>query len=129
MVDDNEFFRNATLKICGNLAIEEAMRDCIGYLAAFIPVDRMFMQVYESDLAAMRTLAVATADRGEEVDLLTGNEQLQPYERAFRGHPDGWVGSYTPWDEAGPEGDPERRAQWRLGYRVQKVETADEGGR
>ncbi|MGB5752686.1 MAG: sigma 54-interacting transcriptional regulator [Thermoanaerobaculia bacterium] len=71
MVDDNEFFRNATLRICGNLAIEEAMRNCVRYLAGFIPVDRMFMQVYEPDLAAMRTLAMATEDRGEEVDLLT----------------------------------------------------------
>ena len=55
MIDDNEFFRNATLRICGNLAIEEAMCNCVHYLEAFIPVDRMFLQVYEPDLAAMRT--------------------------------------------------------------------------
>jgi len=71
MFDDNEFFRHATLRICGNLAVEEAMRDCVRFLAAFIPVDRMFLQVYEADLAAMRTLAMASAGSGEEVDLLT----------------------------------------------------------
>jgi transcriptional regulator with GAF, ATPase, and Fis domain len=71
MVDDNEFFRNATLRICGNLAIEEAMSSCVNFLRTFIPVDRMFMQLYEPDLAAVRTVAIATEEVGEEVDLLT----------------------------------------------------------
>ena len=71
MTDENKFFREATLRICGSLAIEEAMRSCVGYLQAFVPVDRMFMQVVEPDLAAIRTLATATAERGEQVDLLT----------------------------------------------------------
>ena len=71
MADDNEFFRNATLTICGTLAIEEAMRSCLRYLRDFMPVDRMFMQVYEPDLAAIRTVAIATQDSGQEIDLLT----------------------------------------------------------
>ncbi len=71
MVDDNEFFRSATLRICGNLRIEEAMRACVRYLRPIIPVDRMFLQVYEAELGAMRTVATATAERGREADLLT----------------------------------------------------------
>jgi hypothetical protein len=71
MVDENDFFRNATLKICGSLEIEEAMSTCVRYLREFIPVDRMFLQVYESDLGAMRTVATANAERGQVVDFLT----------------------------------------------------------
>ena len=52
MVDDNEFFRNATLSICGSLEIEEAMSACVRVMREFLPVDRMFLQVYEPDLGA-----------------------------------------------------------------------------
>ena len=71
MIDDNEFFRNAALRICGNLEIEEAMCTCVRYMREFLPVDRMFLQVYEPDLGAMRTVATATAENGRKVDLLT----------------------------------------------------------
>jgi transcriptional regulator with GAF, ATPase, and Fis domain len=70
-VDHNEFFRLATLCICGNLEIEKAMSDCIGAIRDVLPVDRMFLQVYEPDLGAMRTMASATAEKGEKLDLLT----------------------------------------------------------
>jgi len=71
MVDDNEFFRDATLSICGSLEIEEAMSACVRAMLEFLPVDRMFLQVFEADLGAMRTLSTATAENGEKVDLLT----------------------------------------------------------
>jgi transcriptional regulator with GAF, ATPase, and Fis domain len=71
MVDDNEFFRDATLSICGSLEIEEAMCACARAMQNFLPVDRMFLQVYEPELGAMRTVATATAEDGEKVDLLT----------------------------------------------------------
>ncbi len=71
MIDENEFFRHATLRICGSLEIEEGMSSCVRYLREFIPVDRMFLQVYEPDLVAIRTVAIATAEEGQKVDLLT----------------------------------------------------------
>jgi transcriptional regulator with GAF, ATPase, and Fis domain len=71
MIDDNEFFRNATLRICGSLEIEEAMCTCVRYVREFLPVDRVFLQVSEPDLGAMRTVATATAEEGRKVDLLT----------------------------------------------------------
>ena len=40
MIDENEFFRGATLRICGNLAIEDAMRACTRYIGELIPLDR-----------------------------------------------------------------------------------------
>jgi len=71
MVDDNAFFREATLSICGSLEIKEAMCASVRVMQHFIPIDRMFLQAYEPDLGGIRTLAVATADAGEELDLLT----------------------------------------------------------
>ena len=37
----------------------------------FMPVDRMFLQIYEPTLGAMRTMASADVDSGQELDLLT----------------------------------------------------------
>jgi formate hydrogenlyase transcriptional activator len=66
-----DFFRAATLAICGDLRIERAMRDCVRAIRDRVPVDRLFLQVYDTRLGAMRTLASATAQVGEELDLLT----------------------------------------------------------
>ena len=71
MVDENDFFRKATLIICGNLEIENAMAACLRYMNRLLPVDRMFLQINEPRLGAIRTIAMATAEGGREVDLLT----------------------------------------------------------
>lgn len=47
-VDENEFFRQATLRICGSLDIKKAMRLCLGYIATFMPVSWMSLYLYES---------------------------------------------------------------------------------
>ena len=67
MIDENEFFRNVTLKICGNLKIEEGLRDCIAYLSQHIPADGLYLERYEPDLGAMRIVVWATSGSGERV--------------------------------------------------------------
>jgi hypothetical protein len=59
---------------------------------------------------------------GEEVDLLSPNDEVEFYERSFTGDPLGWVGTYTPWDGEGGGRDPEQLAQWLLSYRVERTE-------
>jgi transcriptional regulator with GAF, ATPase, and Fis domain len=71
MPQDNEFFQEATLAICGNLQIEQAMRDTIYAIGDKVPVDMMFLQLYEPDLGSMRTIAMATLEEGKQVDVLT----------------------------------------------------------
>ena len=71
MIDENEFFRNATLGVCGDLEIEVALSSCVRVMDGIIPIDRIYLQVYEPDLGAMRTLAEATAEEGKKLDLLT----------------------------------------------------------
>ncbi len=77
-MDHNEFFRAGTLAICGNLEIHHALRACIDAVGDAIPAERMFLQLYEPDLGAMRTIAMASAEEGRQEDLLT------PLDRATR---------------------------------------------
>ena len=70
-MDENEFFRQATLRICGNLEIEEAMSSCLQFLQQSMPVDRMYLQLYDPGFSAMRSIATATASECSKLDLLT----------------------------------------------------------
>ncbi len=70
-VDENDFFRRATMQICSSLDIEIAMWHSIQFLRDFIPVDMMFLHLYERDLGAMRTIAMATASQGKKLGHLT----------------------------------------------------------
>jgi transcriptional regulator with GAF, ATPase, and Fis domain len=70
LVDEKGFFREATLKICGNLEIEKAMCSCVRYLRSFMPVDTMYLDLYERDIGAMRIIAKATAKEGRKLDIL-----------------------------------------------------------
>ncbi|MCD4848613.1 MAG: sigma 54-interacting transcriptional regulator [Candidatus Aegiribacteria sp.] len=70
-MDENEFFRQSALRICGNLAIEEAMFSTLQYLRQAMPVDRMFLQCFDQGFGAMRTIATATQSEYRKLDLLT----------------------------------------------------------
>lgn len=69
--DENEFFRKATLQICSSLEIETALWHSFQFLKDFIPLKMMFLHLYEQDLGAMRTIAMATAAQGRKLDHLT----------------------------------------------------------
>ena len=70
-VDENDFYRKATMRICSSLDIETAMWRSLQFLKEFIPADRMFLHLYESDLGAMRTIATATISEGKKLDHIT----------------------------------------------------------
>ena len=70
-VDENDFFRQATLRICEHLDIEIGMSSCLQYLESFLPADTMYLQLYELSLGAMRVIAKATAKEGIKLDILT----------------------------------------------------------
>jgi formate hydrogenlyase transcriptional activator len=69
-MDEKNFFREATLIICGNLEIEKAMASCVRYLEPFMPIDTMYLDLYERDIGAMRIIAKATAKEGRKLDIL-----------------------------------------------------------
>jgi hypothetical protein len=70
-MDKNKFFREATLRICGNLEIEEAMFSTLQFLRQAMPVSRMALEHYDEVLGSMRTIAKANPEGGESVDLIT----------------------------------------------------------
>lgn len=67
----NEFFRQATLKICGNLNIEESIFLTLQFLEKRMPVTIMFLEYYDVPLSSTRTIPKATPEGGKQVDLLT----------------------------------------------------------
>jgi transcriptional regulator with GAF, ATPase, and Fis domain len=73
MIDENEFFRNATLRICGHLEIERGLQACFRYISQHLPADRIYLEKHEPDLGAMRIVAWADSDGCGRMD------QLIPY--------------------------------------------------
>jgi transcriptional regulator with GAF, ATPase, and Fis domain len=57
VIDENEFFREATLRISSSLTIETAMRRCMDYLNRYIPVSGMFFVLYDPELNIGKILA------------------------------------------------------------------------
>jgi formate hydrogenlyase transcriptional activator len=90
-MDKNEFYRQATLRICGHLEIEEALAASLNFLRQEMPVDRMLLQFFDNDLNAMRTVAIATPEKGKAVNLLyamtsEARRDMGRFEREYSQH-------------------------------------------
>jgi GAF domain-containing protein len=70
-MDENDFFRQAALRICGNLEIEEAMQTLLLLLKEVMPVTKIYLQYYDRNYHAMRTIAYASETECSKLDLLT----------------------------------------------------------
>ena len=68
-VDEKEFFREATLHICGNLDIEKAMVQLLRYLQKFMPADRLILERYDEGLGYIRSIVDATPESGKRADV------------------------------------------------------------
>jgi len=69
-VNENDFFRQATVRICRHLDIEKAMFLCLEYLEPIMPADMMYLELYERDLGTMRGVAMATPEGGTKLNEL-----------------------------------------------------------
>jgi formate hydrogenlyase transcriptional activator len=70
-IDENDFYRKATMRICSSLEIETALWRSLQFLRDFIPADLMFLHLYESDIGVMRTIAMAKISEGKKLDRIT----------------------------------------------------------
>jgi transcriptional regulator with GAF, ATPase, and Fis domain len=70
MIDENEFFRDASLRLFGSLRIEEGLRSFIQYVSRHLPADTVYLQRNETDFRAMRIVARATPVDGGTMDRL-----------------------------------------------------------
>ncbi len=69
MVDEKDFFREATLRICGSLEIEKALWNCFMYIRDYAPADMILMQVYDPGTAIMEVVVRANAQGGKLISL------------------------------------------------------------
>ncbi len=60
MIDNNVFFREATLRISGSLEIEKALWQFLHYVKDIIPVWQMFIALYDKEAGVVETVAHAT---------------------------------------------------------------------
>jgi hypothetical protein len=70
-MNENEFYRRASLRVCGHLDIAEALRSTLEYFQGIIPADRLYLQLYEADLGSMRTVAMANKSEAKQLDALS----------------------------------------------------------
>ena len=56
-VDENVFFREATLRLCSSLDIQTALERCFEYIRPFIPVIGMSLHTLDTDLNLFRIVA------------------------------------------------------------------------
>ena len=71
IVDENEFFHQMTMRICSSLDIETALRRSFDYFVKVLPVDRMFLHLYEQNVGAIQTIAEVTAAESRSLDKMT----------------------------------------------------------
>ena len=57
ILDENKFFRQATLKIFSSLNIESALKQCMDYLKGYMPVSGIFFALYDPELNVGKILA------------------------------------------------------------------------
>ena len=60
------FFRDATLAICGSLDIEEALHHCLLCIREYLPADMLSLHIYERDTGLLETVAYANRDGGKK---------------------------------------------------------------
>jgi len=69
-IEKSEFFREATLRICGDLEIENALHSLLLYLRNFMPVARMYLSYYDDTLQSTNIIAHADVQMSEKLDLV-----------------------------------------------------------
>lgn len=62
MVDNNEFFRESTLRISSSLDIEKALWQFLLFIREVLPVWQMFIAHYDREAGVVETVAHATTD-------------------------------------------------------------------
>ncbi len=63
-MQDNQFFREFTLRVCGSLDLSEALWHCFLYVSETIPADYLMLTVYDQDFGSLEVVATADKDRG-----------------------------------------------------------------
>jgi transcriptional regulator with GAF, ATPase, and Fis domain len=71
-INHNEFFRQATLRICGRLGIDRALHDAFLHIRQFIPAEAMHLYIYDAGSGVLKTVASADEAGGRTLEVQTG---------------------------------------------------------
>ncbi|MBN1851055.1 MAG: sigma-54-dependent Fis family transcriptional regulator [Deltaproteobacteria bacterium] len=83
--DEKEFFREATLRICGSLDVQTFLYESFIYLQDYLPADSMFLTHYRPEKGEHIALAAASA---EGSSLLNFKVKIPPDLRTYVSRPD-----------------------------------------
>jgi transcriptional regulator with GAF, ATPase, and Fis domain len=70
-IDENEFFRQMTVLICSSLDLETALQRSLHYFVKYMPVDSIFLHLYEKSLGAIRTITEVKAKETRTLEKIT----------------------------------------------------------
>lgn len=82
-VDENLFFREATMRVCGSLDIVAGLEDCLRYFEAILPIRELSIQLYEADYGMMRCIAFVSRLGKKDIDVILPN-RLWPIPKQAR---------------------------------------------
>jgi transcriptional regulator with GAF, ATPase, and Fis domain len=68
-MDDNLFFKQATLLICSSLDIEAALWRFRRFIAQHMPADEIYLNIYEPGIGGLRYIAKADHRRGKKMEM------------------------------------------------------------
>ena len=75
--DPYAFFHQATTAICRHLLAEDGLKACAKLLSEHMPVGKMYLEVYEHSIGAVRSIAMATTDEGKAMSVLVAMSESQ----------------------------------------------------
>jgi transcriptional regulator with GAF, ATPase, and Fis domain len=61
VIDKNEFFREVSVRMCGSLEIDKALRLCFQFVSQVMPVDKLIILTYDPGTRCFRSVATADA--------------------------------------------------------------------
>ncbi|MBI4765358.1 MAG: sigma 54-interacting transcriptional regulator [Deltaproteobacteria bacterium] len=70
VVDEKEFFRQATLEICSSLDIEKALFNSFTYICKYIPADQMNLNFFNENMSEGIIYAIATHEGSKIINLV-----------------------------------------------------------
>jgi transcriptional regulator with GAF, ATPase, and Fis domain len=90
-IDDNEFFREATLRLCGSLDINEALLGCSHYIRQFVPLSRIYIVLFDPDMHVSQILSSAKWEGWKGVVGHTPIHIPERFRTEWQRHWDGYV--------------------------------------
>lgn len=67
-MDENLFFKKATLLLCSSLDVEVALWRCFQFVREHLPADAIYLNIYEPNINGIRYIAMADTAGGRKIE-------------------------------------------------------------